>query len=61
MGNAMSCNMFPGNDDSEELTEQQKLFNRQVTINQNEIVVAKLMVQRDRLQSRIQKLDQEER
>ena len=35
-------------------------YNRNVTIHQDEVVVAKLKVQRDRLESRIKKLDRDE-
>ena len=58
MGKAFSCSKSPGNDDK---SEDKTPMNRSVTINQSEIVVAKLMVQRDRMEARIKKLDAEER
>ena len=41
--------------------EQEKPPNRMVTINNEEIVIAKLKVQRDRMEARIKKLDKEEK
>lgn len=60
MGKSFSCDKKAEKHEVRETSIKNKM-SRRVSILQDEIVVAKLKVQKDRMESRIRKLDKEER